>query len=78
MAIMFRLQCYCWLNLNVYDDVELRCQYCINGNTSDIGRKGKLLWRLKMFKGLPLGYDIIAHLWQLTEKCNALVLLACP
>jgi hypothetical protein len=35
MAIMFRLQCYCWLNLNVYDDVELRCQYCINGNTSD-------------------------------------------
>ena len=24
----------CWLNLNVYDDVKLRCQYCINGNTS--------------------------------------------
>jgi hypothetical protein len=35
MVIMFRLQCYYWLNLNVYDDVELRCQYCLNENTND-------------------------------------------
>jgi hypothetical protein len=29
-----------------------------------------------MFEGLPLWYDIIAQLGQLTEKCIALVLLA--
>ena len=32
---MFRLQCDCWLNYECYDDVYLRCQYCINGITTD-------------------------------------------
>jgi hypothetical protein len=31
-----------------------------------------------MFEGLPIWYDIIARLWRLTEKCNALCLLFVP
>jgi hypothetical protein len=31
-----------------------------------------------MFKCLPLWSDLVAHLWRLTEKCNALVVIACP
>jgi hypothetical protein len=35
MVIMLDCNDYYWLNLNVYDDVELRCQYCVNENTND-------------------------------------------
>jgi hypothetical protein len=31
-----------------------------------------------MFEGLPIGYDIIARLWRLTENAMCLCLLVVP